>query len=400
MTTLQDQFDQTLLLVRQAIQSNDSSLLKDSLDMLTEGMTEALSTRQFYLLEIANGQLRELFKSMDIIPAVKKGVLSEQAFGLLLERVDPAPNLIWNAGVEDMSPSLCRMLARNCIKFRPKDHLSHFELINQFTKPNQQDAKAEVLDFFLAHTASTDIDRFGCPLLGLDSIWNERRRVYIDGKLSEPVADVLIKRKDVVMNYISQRLSSHLPGSLSSETEAPLPFTVVQQLHSLGFTELAPLMYPAILGTKANVRQFTLAEEMGVIIEETLVGRALTKIGKDHHALPAMAYVLESSRFTARQLKALLVKGSGRLRGEMPDVLETQLENIGAALKAVYGQAGKSRDPLVHEKTRVVLEWVASLNRDCSEARGQIISIRKLPEAILREFPSFMEDKISLDIGL
>ena len=400
MTTLQDQFDQTLLMVQRAIQKNDAGLLKTSLDVLTEGMVEALSTGQFYLVEIANGSLRELFKSMEIIPAVMKGDLSEQALGLLLERVAPTPHLIWNAGTDKMSSALCRMLARNCFTFWPKDHASHLQLLNQFTKPHQQEAKAEVLDFFLANTAPADIDRFGSPLIGLDSIWSDRKREYIRGKLSDPVADVLITRKDVIIAYIGKRQSRYRAGSLPSETETALPFPIVQQLHSRGFTELAPLMYPAVLGTLENVRQFILAEEMGVTIEEALVERALTKLGKDHHALPAMAYVLESSRFTAHQLKAFLAKDSGRPQDGDLDILETQLGNVGAALKAVYGQAGKSRDSLVHEKTRVVLEWVASLSRDCSDARRQIISIRKLPVALLREFPSFMEDKLSSDIGL
>lgn len=55
MATLKDQFDQTLPMVQQAIQRNDAGLLKTSLDVLTEGMVEALSTGQFYLVEIANG---------------------------------------------------------------------------------------------------------------------------------------------------------------------------------------------------------------------------------------------------------------------------------------------------------------------------------------------------------
>lgn len=400
MTVLQEQFEQTLQMVQQAIQRNDSGLLKTSLDVLTEGMVEALSTGQFYLVEIANGCLRELFKSMEIIPAVKKGALSEQALALLLERVAPTPHLIWNAGIDGMSPSLSKMLARNCFKFFPKDHSSHLQLLNQFSKPDQQEVKAEVLDYFLANIATAEIERFGCPLTGLDSIWSDRKREYVRGKLSDPVADVLINRKDVVIAYIAKRMSRHRAGSLPSETEAPIPFPVVQQLHALGFAELAPSMYPAILGTLDNVRQFTLAEEMGVTIEEALIKRALTQLGKDHYALPAMAYVLESPRFTAQQLKAFLVKDSGRSRDGEQDVLETQLGNVGAALKAVYVQAGKSRDSLLHEKTRVVLEWVASLSRDCSDARRQIISIRKLPQPLLMEFPSFMEDKLSSDIGL
>lgn len=400
MTTLKDQFDQSLPMVQQAIQRNDAGLLKTSLDVLTEGMVEALSTGQFYLVEIANGGLRELFKSMEIIPAVIKGHLSEQALGLLLERVAPTPHLIWNAGTDKMSSALCKMLARNCLTFWPKDHASHLQLLNQFSKPDQQEAKSEVLDYFLTNVATAEIERFGCPLTGLDSIWSERKKEYIKGQLSEPVAQVLINRKDVVITYIARRLSRYRAGSLPSETEALVPFPVVQQLHALGFVELAPSMYPAILGTRDNVRQFTLAEEMGVAIEETLVDRALTKLGKDHHALPAMAYVLESPRFTADQLKAFLVKDSRRSRDDEQDVLKTQLGNVGAALKAVYGQAGKSRDPLVHEKTRVLLKWIASLSMDCSDARRQIISIRKLPETLLREFPSFMEDKLASDIGL
>jgi hypothetical protein len=395
-------------LVEAAILGNDHALMQNGLCMLTECMAEALATRQFHLIEIANGRLRDNFKKLEILSRVKIGQLSEHSLALLLEYTAPKPNLIWNVGIKDMSGSLIRLLLDNFDRFWPNDFRSQSQLIQQLAAPEVQDLKAVVFERYLSHALRVGrADYEFSPLGGLDSIWNQKKSEYDRGKLSQPILDVMCRNKDaVIVHVIRDRehvielaaQGKRTPQSPYSETS--LSFPVVQQLYAAGFTDLPVLMLPAILGTQHDPRQFALAERMGVVIEKSLVKDALSLTFKDHFNLQALVYALESPSFSVKELAALMIQDKPGLRDERREVMGNQLKNIGPAIKAVYEKSGRHQDALVHDKTHVLLKWLSTLKRDTSAAKLMIINTKKLPQDILHVFPHMMEERLAKDIGL
>jgi len=395
-------------LVEAAILGNDHALMQNGLCMLTECMAEALATRQFHLIEIANGRLRDNFKKLEILSRVKIGQFSEHSLALLLEYTAPKPNLIWNVGIKDMSGSLIRLLLDNFDRFWPKDFRSQSQLIQQLAAPEVQDLKAVVFERYLSHALRVGrADYEFSPLGGLDSIWNQKKSEYDRGKLSQPILDVMCRNKDAVIEHVIRDkehiIAQVIQGKRSAkyaESETSLSFSVVQQLHAAGFIELPALMYPAILGTGHDPRQFTLAEKIGVVIEKSLVSVALSLTDKDHYSLPALAYVLESPSYSVKELSYLMIKDKPGLRDDRKQVLDTLLKSVGPAIKAVYEKSGRHQDALVHDKTHVLLKWLSTLKRDTSAAKLMIINTKKLPQDILHVFPHMMEEKLAKDIGL
>jgi hypothetical protein len=390
-------------LVEAAILGNDHALMQNGLCMLTECMAEALATRQFHLIENANRRLRDNFKKLEIIPLAKNGQLSEHTLALLLEYTAPIPHLIWNAGIDGMSRSLIRMLLDNCDRFWSDDFKSQAQLVGQLKDPETQDLKSVVFERYLIHTLRvrrTDYDF--SPLSGLDDIWNRRKSEYDRGKLSQPIIKVMSRHRDAVIEHVI-RDKEHVIAKRSpqcAEYETSLSFPVVQQLHSVGLTELPALMYPAILGTRHDPRQFTLAEKIGVVIDKRLVNDALSLIGKDHYSLQALVYALESPSYSVKDLSALMIPDNRGLRDERKKVMETHLKNVGPAITAVYEKSGQHKDALVHDKTHVLLKWLSTVDRDISTIKLMIVKTRKLPKDILYAHPNLLEEKLLVDIGL
>jgi hypothetical protein len=403
MTSTTQNINTAVDLVEAATLGNDHALMQSGLSMLTECMAEALATRQFHLIEVANWRLRENFKKLGILPLAKSGYLSEQTLALLLEHTAPIPHLIWNAGVKDMSQSLIRMLLENCNKFWPYDFKSHSQLVSQLCAPELQDLKALIFEQHLLNTLSVKrADYDNSPLSGLDDIWNQKKSDYERGKLSQPIIDVMCRHKEAIVEHVI-RDREHVIAKRSpqcAEYETSLSFPVVQQLHSVGFTELPALMYPAILGTRHDTRQFALAEKMGVMIEKSLVKNALSLTGKDHYSLQALAYALESPSFSVKELTALLIKDKPGLRDDPKKLLENHLRDVGPAILAVYDKSGRHKDALVHDKTHALLKWLSTVNRDTSAAKLLIIKTKKLPQDILHAYPHIVEEKLARDIGL
>lgn len=387
-----------LTLVDTAIQSNDTALTRSAMEMLTEGTINAISTKQFHLVEIANETLRQHFNSGNIIPRVKSKEVSESILALLLERVAPAPNRIWNAGVEGMSETLATMLVENCFKFLPYDHDAHSQLNRQFLKPHQQNVRAVVFESYIANALTVVNEKRESPFKDIDLIWDAQNSSYAKGSLSTPVLRSFISNKGMVIKQIKSEMKA-LRGKNARAENLPLALSVLQQLHDEGFSGLASLMSPEILKTNNTPRRFLLAEALGVEISKQFLTKVLTKSRHEEYTLGALVYALESKSVSHTEFEQLLIDEK-TVTPTNEAAFKAQTKHFGSAIQAVYDHSKRAKNALVHEKTSTLLNWMDSLSRSYPLARKAIANTVNLPAHFLHEHPGLLEDKLSKDLGL
>jgi hypothetical protein len=403
MTSTAISIHQAIDLVEEAILGNDFQLMQTSLGLLANAKMEAIATNQFYLVEVASGRLRDNFKDLSILPRTKSGQLSEQVLALLLEHTAPTPHLIWNTDVSIMSESLITMLIENHFKFWPRDYKSQFTLAQLFRKQENQNLKALVFEGQLLGCSLVDRSKYDeTPVRFLDMIFNEKIRDLDHGTLSEPIVEVIFRNREAFIGEVIKDIAiQRLPRESNLWSYIPpLRFSVVQQLHSLGMTELAPTMYPVILAAQDNPRQFTQAEKMGVVIEKDLLKTLINLSERPHYSLPAMVYALESPSISTNEFASTLATYSPKSNMAMETSWQAQFNNVVPALKAVYEKSGKHKNPQVHEKTHALLSWLTKKNVDLDTVRSGILNIKKIPKEIFEKYPTFLEERFSRDIGL